>query len=67
MPWFVVFEIAPPNAFGIWERRGLSSGAETKEAAIDEVREALFRQGCGPLHLKDVFQYRENEHANDDR
>lgn len=61
MVWFICFEIAPPNAFGVWERRGLSSGAESRDDAIEEVRAALMAKGFGPLHLFDVFQYEENQ------
>lgn len=61
MVWFVCFEVAPPTAFGIWERRGLSSGAESREDAIAEVREALTVEGLCPLRLFDVFQYEENQ------
>ena len=61
MPWFVVFEFAPPTAFGIWARRGMSSGSESQDGAIEEIREAFCVRGETPSRLIDVFQYEENQ------
>jgi hypothetical protein len=60
MPWFVLFEIPPKTAHGVWERRGLSSLAQSKEEAIEEVKTALSEK-YGAVHFVDIFQYRENQ------
>jgi len=60
MPYFVCFDIAPPTAFGVWGRLGMSSTAETADDAILEVRASMTAKH-GPLgEPADVYQYQEN-------
>jgi hypothetical protein len=61
MLWFVCFEIAPKNAFGIWERKGMTSFESSKDDAIAEITPAMVKKYGARIRLVDVFQYEENE------
>ena len=61
MVWFVCFDITPATAFGIWERKGMSSLASTKDEAIAEVKSTMEKKYGEGLTLIDVFQYSENQ------
>ena len=61
MVWFVCFDIAPMTAFGIWERKGMSSLASTQDEAIAEVKAAMEKKYGDGITLVDVFQYSENQ------
>ena len=60
MPYFICFDISPPTGFGIWERLGRSSTAETAAEAEAEVR-ATMEAKYGPLGAPaDVYKFEEN-------
>lgn len=61
MPWFVCFEIAPKNAFGIWQRLGKTSDKETAEGAIAEITPVMKKKYGDAIRLVDVYQYQEND------
>ncbi len=61
MLWFVCFEIAPQNAFGIWERKGMTSQKSSRDDAIAEITQAMAEKYGPGIRLVDVFQYEENE------
>lgn len=61
MPWFVLYEARQQGAIGIFEHRGLSVSAESKDDALIQVREALNKQGFEVRFPVKVFQYEENE------
>jgi hypothetical protein len=63
MPWFVCFDIAPPTAHGVWQRLGMSSTADSANAAVAEIRAAMSaKHGFDVGQPADVFQYQENDH-----
>jgi hypothetical protein len=61
MLWFVCFEIAPKNAFGIWERKGMTSQKSSKDDAIAEITHDMAEKYGPGIRLVDVFQYEESE------
>jgi hypothetical protein len=61
MPWFVVFEVRQQGAIGIFDKRGLSVSAESKDDALTQAREALTKKGFEVRFPVDVYQYQENE------
>jgi hypothetical protein len=61
MPWFVCFEIAPKNAFGIWQRLGKTSDKLTADDAVAEIAPIMKRKYGEAIRLVDVYQYQENE------
>ncbi len=61
MPWFVVFEVRQQGAIGIFDKRGLSVPAESKDDALNQVRETLTQQGFEVRFPVNVYQYQEND------
>ena len=61
MPWFVLFEARQQGAIGIFEQRGLSVSADSKDDALNQVREALTKQGFEVRFPVDAYQYQEND------
>lgn len=61
MPWFVCFEIAPATAFGIWERKGMTSDKLTHDEAVEEITPNMVRKYGHAIRLVDVYQYEENQ------
>lgn len=62
MPWFVCFDFPPATAFGVFERRGNSYSAETREEAIQLAIEYWSSRGIDVSRYRvDSFQYHENE------
>ena len=61
MQWFVCFEIAPKTAFGIWERKGMTSTKSSRDDAIAEVTPSMVEKYGEEIRVVDVFQYQEKE------
>jgi hypothetical protein len=61
MPWFVLFEARPQGNIGIFEKRGLSVSADSKDDALIQAREALKKRGFEVRFPVEVYQYQEND------
>ncbi len=61
MPWFVVFEARQQGAIGVFEKRGLSVGADSQDDALNQAREALTKQSFEVRFPVEVYQYQEND------